>query len=339
MTRHRQALVVLPVVLLALGLAACGEKDETTAGGGPAERVNLMLDYLPNADHAGIYAAIEEGDFEAARLDVKPRTPSDPSAPLKLLASGRADLAISYEPELLLARAKGADLVSIGALVQKPLTSIVSLGRRPVRSAASLEGKKVGTAGIPYQDAYLKTILEQAGADPGRVTSVNVGFNLVPTLLSKRVDAVLGMFWNVEGVELRRQNKDPVILRMDEIGVPTYNELIVVARAGDVRSRGPLLRRFMRALARGHEAVRKDVDTGVDALVKANPDLEPRLQRAQIQATLPVFFPTGKDRPFGFQDPAEWQRYAEWMTENELLPSTQTSERAFTNEFLPGEGI
>lgn len=336
---RRRRVLVLPVVLLAFGLGACGEKEETTSGSGPAERVNLMLDYLPNADHAGIYAAIEEGDFEAAKLDVKPRTPSDPSAPLKLLASGRADLAISYEPELLLARAKGADLVSVGALVQKPLTSIISLGKRPIRSPASLEGKKVGTAGIPYQDAYLKTILDQAGVDPGRVTSIDVGFNLVPTLVSKRVDAVLGMFWNVEGVELRRQKKDPVILRMDEIGVPTYNELIVVARAADVRSRGPLLRRFMRALARGHEAVRKDVDTGVDALVKANPDLDRKLQRAQIQATLPVFFPAGRDRPFGFQDPAAWRRYAEWMTANDLLPSTQSSQRAFTNEFLPGEGI
>lgn len=339
MIRRRLPVLVLPVVLLALGLAACGEKEETTTGGGPAERVNLMLDYLPNADHAGIYAAIEEGDFKAAKLDVKPRTPSDPSAPLKLLASGRADLAISYEPELLLARAKGADLVSVGALVQKPLTSIISLGKRPIRSAASLEGKKVGTAGIPYQDAYLKTILDQAGADPDRVKAINVGFNLVPTLISKRVDAVLGMFWNVEGVELRRQNKDPVILRMDEIGVPTYNELIVVARAGDVRSRGPVLRRFMRALARGHAAVRKDVDTGVDALVKANPDLDRKLQRAQIRATLPVFFPADKERPFGFQDPAAWRKYAEWMTANDLLPSTQTSQRAFTNEFLPGEGI
>jgi putative hydroxymethylpyrimidine transport system substrate-binding protein len=337
--RRRLPVLVVPVVLLALGLAACGEKEETAAAGVAAERVNLMLDYLPNADHAGIYAAIEGGDFEAAKLDVKPRTPSDPSAPLKLLAAGRADLAISYEPELLLARAKGADLVAVGALVQKPLTSIVSLGKRPVRSAASLEGKKVGTAGIPYQDAYLKTILEQAGADPDRVKPVNVGFSLVPALLSKRVDAVLGMFWNVEGVELRRQKKDPVILRMDELGVPTYNELIVVARAADVRSRGPLLRRFMRALARGHEAVRRDVGKGVDAVVKANPDLDRKLQRAQIQATLPVFFPADKDRPFGFQDPAAWRRYAQWMADNELLPNTQTAERAFTNEFLPGEGI
>ena len=337
MTRPR-LLAVLPAVLLAIGLAACGEKEETTAGG-TTERVNLVLDYLPNADHAGIYAAIEEGEFETAKLDVEPRTPSDPSAPLKLLASGRADLAISYEPELLLARAKGADLVSIGALVQKPLTSLVSLGEDPIRRPVALEGQKVGTAGIPYQDAYLKTILEEAGADPERVTSVNVGFNLVPALLTKRVDAVLGMFWNVEGVELRRRDREPVILKMDDIGVPTYNELIVVARARDVRDRGPLLRRFMRALARGHELLRKDVDTGVDALVEANPDLDRKLQRAQVSATLPVFFPADDERPFGFQDPRAWRRYAQWMAEKKLLPGTESAQRAFTNEFLPGEGI
>jgi putative hydroxymethylpyrimidine transport system substrate-binding protein len=338
-TRRPLPLLVLPAVLLTLGLAGCGEKQEDTSGAGTSEHVDLVLDYLPNADHAGIYAAIEAGEFKTAKLDVKPRTPSDPSAPLKLLASGRADLAISYQPELLLARAKGADLVSVGALVQKPLTSVISLGKEPLRSPASLDGKKIATAGIPYQDAYLKTILERAGKDPRRTRPINVGFNLVPALLTKRVDAVLGMFWNVEGVELRRQNKDPVILRMDEIGVPTYNELVVVARRQDVRKRGPLLRRFMRALARGHELVRKDADTGVDALVRANRDLDPSLQRAQIDATLPVFFPADQDRPFGFQEPGEWQRYAQWMTDNGLLTSPQTAQRAFTNEFLPGEGI
>jgi putative hydroxymethylpyrimidine transport system substrate-binding protein len=330
--------LVLPAALLALGIAACGEKKETT-GAGTTERVDLMLDYLPNADHAGIYAAIGSGEFKAAKLDVRPRTPSDPSAPLKLLAAGKADLAISYEPELLLARARGADLVSIGALVQKPLTSIISIGHKPIRRPAQLEGRRIGTAGIPYQDAYLKTILRQAGADPARVKPINLGYNLVPALLTKRVDAVLGMFWNVEGVELQQRRKKPVILRMDALGVPTYDELVVVARAGDVRSRGPLLRRFMRALARGHERVRRNVGTGVAALVKADPGLDPALERAQVQATLPVFFPADRTRPFGYQDPRAWQRYAQWMSDNALLTAPQNAQRAFTNEFLPGEGI
>ncbi|MEA2195236.1 MAG: putative hydroxymethylpyrimidine transport system substrate-binding protein [Solirubrobacteraceae bacterium] len=336
---HRRLVCATLAMLVALGLAACGEKKETTRE--PAtERVDLVLDYLPNADHAGIYAAIETGEFKHAALDVKPRTPSDPSAPLKLLASGKADLAISYEPELLLARAKGAKLVSIGALVQRPLTSIISLGgKNAIRRAAELEGKKVGTAGIPYQDAYLKTIMQHAGADPQRVKSVNVGFNLVPALLTKRVDAVLGMFWNVEGVELARRDRKPVILRMDDVGVPTYDELVIVAREADVRSRGPMLRRFMRALARGHQQLRKDPDSGVDALVKANPDLKASLQRAQVKATLPVFFPRDKTRPFGYQRTLDWQRYAQWMSENHVIPDAAIGQRAFTNEFLPGEGI
>jgi putative hydroxymethylpyrimidine transport system substrate-binding protein len=338
--RSRRAVCcALLAALCTAGLAACGEKEEPTGRGAVDEHVDLVLDYLPNADHAGIYAALDSGEFARAKLDVSLRTPSDPSAPLKLLAAGKADLAISYEPELLLARAKGVKVVSIGALVQKPLTSIISAGKHAVRTPAELEGKKVGTAGIPYQDAYLKTVVRSAGADPARVTSTNVGFNLVPALLTKRVDAVLGMFWNVEGVQLQREDKKPVILRMDDVGVPTYDELVIVAREADVRSRGPLLRRFMRALARGHEALRKNIDVGVDALVKANPDLKASLQRAQVRATLPVFFPTDKDQPFGYQNPRDWQRYTEWMAANKLIDNAAVGQRAFTNEFLPGEGI
>jgi putative hydroxymethylpyrimidine transport system substrate-binding protein len=336
----RRALPAVLAALLALGLGACGEREEPTGGeAGKPERVDLVLDYFPNADHAGIYSALEGGQFEQARLDVKPRTPSDPSAPLKLLASGRADLAISYEPELLLARAKGAKLVAIGALVQRPLTSIMSIGSKAISEPGQLEGAKVGTAGIPYQDAYLKTIVDKAGIDPDRVKTINVGFNLVPALLTKKVDATLGAFWNVEGVELERRDKNPKILRMDEIGVPTYNELVIVAREADVRTRGPMLRRFMRALTLGHQALLDDVGKAVDALVDANPDLDRKLQTAQVTATLPVFFPRATGKPFGYQDPVAWKRYTQWMLDNDLLESPAGANRALTNEFLPGEGI
>ncbi len=339
MTRRSRALPAVLALLVAAGFAACGERDEPTAAGGRSEPLDLVLDYFPNADHAGIYNAIGRREFERVGLKVKPRTPSDPSAPLKLLVAGKADLVISYEPELLLARAKGAKVVSIGALVQKPLTSIMSIGDKAIREPGQLEDKKIGTSGIPYQEAYLKTIVEEAGIDPDRVRTINVGFSLVPAMLTKKVDATLGAFWNVEGVELDRRGKDPRILRMDDIGVPTYNELIVVAREQDVRKRGPLLRRFMRALALGHRALRSDIDGAVDELVKANPDLDAKLQRAQVEATLPVFFPDDKQRPFGWQDAAEWKRYTQWMLDNDLLADPVGAHRALTNEFLPGEGI
>jgi putative hydroxymethylpyrimidine transport system substrate-binding protein len=339
MTRR---LLPLALLLCAGLLAACGEKGEPGAGaaGGKAEPLRVMLDYFPNADHAGIYAAQESGAYAKAGLDVKLTPPPDPSAPLKLLLAGKTDLAISYEPELMLARDKGAQLVSVGALVQKPLTSLMAIGKAKIRTPQDLRGKRVGTAGIPYQSAYLKTILETAGVDPGSVKETNVGFNLVPAMLSGKVDATLGAFWNYEGVDLARRGKAPVIQRMEKLGVPTYSELVFVARRRDLdQDFGAKVRRFMQATARGHAALKQDPQVGVDGLLAADPGLDRGLQEAAIKATLPVFFPADAERPFGFQDPAEWQDYADWMLGQKLITRPQTAEQAVTNEFLAGEGL
>jgi putative hydroxymethylpyrimidine transport system substrate-binding protein len=336
MTRR---LLPLALALSACLLAACGEKEEPTAAGG-TEPLRLMLDYFPNADHAGIYAAQASGAYERAGLDVEIKPPPDPSAPLKLLLAGRTDIAISYEPELLLARDTGAELVAVGALVQKPLTSLMAVGKAKVRTPADLRGKRVGTSGIPYQSAYLKTILATAGVDAGTVKETNVGFNLVPAMLSGKVDATLGAFWNYEGTDLKRRGKDPAIQRMEQLGVPTYSELVFVVRRRDLSEEfGAKVRRFMQATARGHEALKADPGVGVDALLEADPGLDRGLQEAVVQATLPVFFPDDEERPFGYQDPEEWQAYADWMLENDLIDEQQTADQVATNEFLAGEGL
>lgn len=336
----RTVAALLAASLAALLLAACGQREEPppSAAADAAERLDVVLDYFPNADHAGIYAARASGAFADAKLDVTPRAPADPAAPLRLLEAGRADLAISYEPELLLARDRGAKLIAIGALVQKPLTSLISIGDDPIRRPEQLAGKRVGTAGIPYQDAYLKAILAEAGVPDDEVRKVDVGFNLTPAMVSGRVDATLGSFWNYEGIELRRRGRRPVILRMDELGVPTYNELIVVAREEDARERGPVLRRFMQALAGGHRTLRENPSVGIDELMRANRDLDRGLQEAVVRATLPVFFPEDADRPFGWMEGDEWAAYGAWMVENDLLRRREDPRRALTTEFLPGEG-
>src|SRR6185312_2435177 len=120
---------------------------------------------------------------------------------------------------------QGADLIAIGAVVQKPLTALMSVGKDAIRSPEQLRGKRIGTAGIPYQSAYLKTVLDAAGVDPGSVREVNVGFGFVPAMVGGKVDATLGAFWNYEGVDLERRGKYPVIQRMDDLGVPSYAEL------------------------------------------------------------------------------------------------------------------
>ena len=339
MTPIRRLTCALLAAVCLVAVAACGEKTEST---GPAKResVRLMLDFFPNADHAGLYAAQGTGAFSRAGLDVSMQAPSDPSTPLKLLAAGKVDLAISYEPELLLARDKGQKLVAVGALVQKPLTSVVSIGKRAVSSPKQLAGTTVGTAGIPYQTAYLKAILAEAGVAPARVKEVNVGFNLVPAMLSGRVDATLGAYWNYEAIQLQLQHKRPKVIRMENAGVPNYNELVIVAREDELDEKGGArIRRFLRAFAQGMKSLKQNPDTGIDPLMRANPDLDRRLQEASVRATMPVFFPADTSKPFGYMNAAEWATYGDWMVRNRLVRNPPDAARALTNEFLPGEGV
>jgi putative hydroxymethylpyrimidine transport system substrate-binding protein len=335
MTRRRAVPALVATLLAALALSACGEKQDQTSPS--AQRsLTLMLDYLPNPDHVGLYDALSKDEFGKAGLKVDVKTPSDPAAPLKLLAAGKVDLAISYEPELLLARDKGQQLVSVAAIVQEPLTSLMTL-KKNVRSPKDLRGKRVGTAGIPYQSAYLTTILEHAGVPRDKVKETNVGFDLVPVMVSGKVDATLGAYWNVEAIQLAREHKRPRIIRMEQVGVPTYDELVLVARRNTLAERGDDVRAFVQALARGYAAAQADPSAATDALVKAAPDLDKGFALASVRASLPAFRPpTGK--PFGWQDPAQWSAYGDWMLSQHLLDRQPHAASALTNEFLAGQG-
>jgi putative hydroxymethylpyrimidine transport system substrate-binding protein len=330
------ALRLLLLVTAAL-LAGCGEKDDVLEPSG-SKRVELMLDYFPNADHAGIYAAQAAGHFEQAGLDVEIRQPPDPAAPVKQVAAGRVDLAVSYEPEVMRARDQGLGVVSVGAIVQKPLTSIISLPEAKIRSPRDLRGKTVGTAGIDYQSAYLQTILREAGVPAGSVKERNVGFSLTPALLTGRVDAVLGAFWNYEGTELRLRGKRPRIIRMEDAGVPTYNELVLVANEDALERDGEKIRAFIGGLSRGTRDLRRDPEEAIDGLLEANPDLDPELQRAVVKVTLPLFFPP-RGKPFGWQDPEQWDAFAAWMQDSDLLEQPADARGAFENGLLPGSGL
>jgi putative hydroxymethylpyrimidine transport system substrate-binding protein len=330
--------VAVALLALALGLAACGEKSEETTGG-EAQPLRLTLDFYPNADHAGIYMAEKLGYFDEAGLDVEIQTPSDPAAPMKLVAAGETDLAISYEPELALAHDKGLDVVAIAALVNRPLTSLIWLGKSGIKGVADLKGKTVATAGIPYQDAFLRTILGRAGVSPGTVKAVNVGFGLLPALISGSAEAMLGGYSNVEGVDLRQRGKDPVVTTVDQLGVPTYNELVLVANRGRLEADPERFRLFLAALERGTAAAVEQPGAATKAVLEANHDLDAKLTEAEVKATLPLLGARVQGQPYGYMDPAEWKTFGGWMRDNELIDSLPLPAELLSNDYLPGAAI
>lgn len=335
MTRPRTTAIALAIALLtlALGLAACGEKSE--GGGGEREAFGLTLDFYPNPDHAGIYMAQKLGYFEEAGLDVSINAPSDPAAPLKLVAAGQTDLAISYEPELLLAHDQGLDVVAVGALVNRPLTSMIWLKKSGIKGVGGLKGKTIANAGIPYQDAFLKTILARVKLTPEDVKSVNVGFGLLPALVGGSAEAMLGGYLNVEAVDLRERGKEPVVTPVDKLGVPTYDELVLVARRQSVEEDPQKYRLFLSALARGTQAAGEQPGAATDAVTAANKDLEPKLTAAEVKATLPLLTAATPNQPYGYMDPKQWETFAGWMRDNGLIESLPAASEVLSNAYLP----
>jgi putative hydroxymethylpyrimidine transport system substrate-binding protein len=329
--RRRLAATVLALAVL----AGCGEKSEDTTPEG-LHRVSLALDFYVNPDHAGIYQALDRGYFADAGLAVEPQVPSDPSAPIKEVATGRADLAISYEPEVLLARDQGLPVTAVAALVQRPLTSLISLPEAGIATPQDLAGKTIATAGIPYQDAFLKAILERAGLATDDVSEVDVGLNLLPAVLSGRADAMLGGFLNVEGVDLRLRGKDPRVVPVNRLGVPTYDELVLVANTQDLRSDPDMVRSFLAALERGTRDAAVDPQAATQAILKAGQGLEPKLTAAEVRTTLPLLLPARKGEPFGYMDPQAWGRFASFMTADGLIESKPPIGEVIDNDLLPG---
>jgi putative hydroxymethylpyrimidine transport system substrate-binding protein len=322
------------LLVLALGLAACGEKSEDESGASQA--FSLALDFYPNPDHAGIYMAEQLGYFEEAGLDVSIETPSDPSLPIKQVAAGRTDLAISYEPEVVLAHEQGLDVVAVGALVNRPLTSMFWLAKSGIKGVADLKGKTIAYAGIPYQEAFLETILGRAGLTLADVKAVNVGFGLLPALVGGSAEAMLGGYQNVEGVDLRERGKGPVVTPVDRLGVPTYDELVLVANRSALESDPEKFRLFIAALERGTDAAVADPAAATKAVLAANNGLDPKLTAAEVEATLPLLGARTQGQPYGYMDPAAWDSFAGWMRDNELIGSLPTAAELLTNAYLPG---
>jgi putative hydroxymethylpyrimidine transport system substrate-binding protein len=329
----RAAAVALAVCAATVAVG-CGEKSESTTPG-TQQPFSLALDFYVNPDHAGIFEAIDDGYFRDAGLDVETQTPSDPSAPIKEVAAGRVDLAISYEPEVLLAHDQGLPVKAVAALVPTPLTSMIWLKDSGIQDVKDLRGKTIATAGIPYQEAYLKTILERAGLTTSDVNTVDVQQGLLQAILGGHAQAMLGGFVNVEGVDLQLRGKDPTVIPVDKLGIPTYNELVLVANSDTLATKSEDIRLFLDALERGTKAAVADPAGATRDILDAGKGLDPKITEAEVDKTLPLLMPKGSKHPYGYMDPKQWTKFAQFFADNGLIKALPSTDDVLTNDLLP----
>jgi NitT/TauT family transport system substrate-binding protein/putative hydroxymethylpyrimidine transport system substrate-binding protein len=305
MVRHTSAVrrSLLPVLFGALALALAAAGCGSAGGGNDVDRATLVLDFTPNAVHTGIYTALAR-DFDGAeRIRLRVRAPSGSTDAVRLLQSGRADMAILDIADLALARQQGRDVVGVMALVQRPLAAVIA--RREIRTPRQLEGRRAGVAGLPSDIAVLRSVVAGAGGDPDRVEPITIGFNAVPALLSGRVSAATA-FWNAEGVALRRRGLAVREFRVEDYGAPPYPEVVLITSRKTLARKRKRLQDAVRAIASG---ARRDPALALDRIAEAGGGDDRGLLQAQMDAVRPLFSTDLR------ADPAVLEAWAAWDAE------------------------
>ncbi len=296
----------------ALALAALAILTAAPAAASENEKLLVILDWFVNPDHAPLYVALEKGYFADRGLDVEFIAPADPNDPPKMVAAGRADLAVSYQPQLHLQVAAGLPLRRIATLVATPLNTILVLADGPIETPADLKGRKIGFSVGGFEDALLKAVLERYGMTLDDVTLININFSLSPALLSGQVDAVIGAYRNFELNQMAIEGRPGRAFYLEEHGVPAYDELILIAheeRLGD-----PALRRFIDALEAGVQFLVNHPDESWALFIRGREDLDDELNRRAWADTLPRF----ALRPAAL-DTARYARFAAFLEAQGLI--------------------
>lgn len=293
---------VLLAALICLGAASANAADKLT----------VLLDWFVNPDHGPLIVADKKGFFADEGLEVNLIAPADPNDPPKLVAAQKADIAISYQPQLHIQAAEGLPLVRFGTLVATPLNTLVVLKDGPVKSVADLKGRKVGYSVGGFEDALLGAMLKKHGLALSDVDLINVNFSLSPSIISGQVDAVIGAFRNFELNQMDIVGRPGRAFFVEEHGVPPYDELIYIAhkdRLGD-----PRLKKFLSAVERATQYIINHPGDAWMAFIDGRKELDDELNKRAWRDTLPRF----ALRPAAL-DQGRYERFAAFMRESGLI--------------------
>lgn len=309
------------VLVFGVLLCGCGGKQPSGAEDGVKE-LDVVLDWYPNALHAFLYVAMENGYYEEEGLKVNLRFPSNANDAISLVAAGQADIGLYYQQDVILARAnQNVPIRSIGAVVQQPLNVVLSLAEQNISSPEDLAGKTVGYAGTELSEALVRSMMQHVGADFDRVTMIDVGFDLMSAMTTGNVDATIGCFLNHEVPQLREEGFAVDWFDLDDYGVPTYYEGVFLASDKTVEGEPETLRAFLRASARGFADMKADPERALEILLEnqnaENFPLSEQVERESMALLLPAM--ETEQAAFLSQSDARWQENIDWMLEQGLI--------------------
>jgi ABC-type nitrate/sulfonate/bicarbonate transport system substrate-binding protein len=318
-------------LLAALALLGCGSHVNGSSGPFPNEDATLMLDFTPNAVHAGIYSALERGYDQGEGVALHVQVPGATTDSIKLLENERVQFAILDIHDLAIADEKGADLVGIMAIVEQPLAAVIA--QPGVKSPAQLEGKTVGITGVPSDTAVLNSVVAGAHGNPKRVKTITIGFNAVPDLLAGKVAAATA-FWNDEGVTLNQRRPGFDVFRVQDFGAPAYPELILTATRSELKSDPNLAHAVVRTLVRGYGVTVTDPESSASDLEQEVSGLDPKLVTAELSALAPAF--EAPDGAPGLLNKSALEAWAGWEVGHGLVKHKPDIEKLFDPEFVAG---
>jgi putative hydroxymethylpyrimidine transport system substrate-binding protein len=321
-----RVVAALLAAAVAFALAACG--DDGAEPGAPRS-ATLVLDFQPNAVHAGIYSALRRGFYEAEGVELDVREPSASTDAPKLLEAKRTELAIMDIHDLGIAREQGANVVGVAAIVGRPLAAVIAADRDAVHRPRELEGRQVGVTGLPSDDAVLDSVVASDGGDPDAVDRVTIGFEAVSALSAGRLDAATA-FWNAEGVTLRRLDIPTREFRVDDHGAPRYPELVLTTTEDFVRDDPELIGAVVAATVRGYEVAARDPRGSLDDLVAEARGTDTAAQRAQLRALLAA----GAFRDPGRLAPDVLAAWSRWDARNGILEGPLDPRDAFDTRWV-----
>lgn len=322
---------VTSILLMIFVLTGCSSANTAKTQNKELKEVNVLLDWYPNAVHTFLYAAQAQGYFEEAGLKVNLITPASTDDGIKLVAAGKADIAISYPKQEIIARGENINVKSIGAIVRSPLNQLMVRKDSNVNTLKDLENKKVGYSSFDLDKETVKSMVQKAGGDPNKVEFIDVGYDLMTAIQTKRVDAIIGGFINHEKILLEKEGVELNTFNSTDYGMPKSYELSFIASDDKIANDSDTLKAFLSACKKGFDYTKNNEDSALKLVLDSQNDsypLDSETEKKSLDTLLPLM--ETSDGDFLSQSSDNFTSNIDWLTQTGILKNKVNADDVYT---------